>query len=52
MRCAGKLSILKGRELRARFEAASSPEQVAQLAGEFLQGVADNTCVSSFGDAG
>ena len=46
MRCAGKLSILKGRELRARFEAASSPEQVAELADEFLQGVADNTCVS------
>ncbi len=37
---AGKLSILRSPELRSRFEASKSAEEVAALAEEFLQGVA------------
>lgn len=38
---AGKLSILRSPELRARFEKASTAEDVANLSEEFLQAVAD-----------
>ncbi len=38
---AGKLSILRSPELRARFEKAASAEDVAELSEEFLKAVAD-----------
>ncbi|CAL8463742.1 g3276 [Coccomyxa elongata] len=40
---AGKLSILRSPELRARFEEAATAEDVAKLSEEFLQAVADGS---------
>jgi hypothetical protein len=41
--CAGKLRILKSAQLRQRFEGASTAEQVAELAQEYVAGVGDGT---------
>jgi len=40
----GKLRILRSPQLRARFEGATSGEEIATLADEFVQGVASGRC--------
>lgn len=45
---AGKLSIIKDKSLRARFENAKTAEEVAALADEFVAAIKSNKCEPAF----
>jgi hypothetical protein len=43
---AGKLSIIRDKALRARFEGAKSADEVDALAREFVGAIEDGTCAA------
>ena len=45
---AGKLSIIKDKDLRARFEEAKTADEVAKLAKEFVAAIESNKCAPAF----